>query len=251
MIGAGNVATSLARALATGHEVVQVYSRHLANAQTLAEAVNCPIATDSLDQIVGDADVYVISVCDDAIAQVAAAVPDNGSALWLHTSGTKPLNLLTASHSRCGVLYPMQSFSKQLTVDFSEVPVFVEGSTPEVLSDTETLARSISNHVEEADSNRRARLHIGAVMACNFANHLWALTSEVLAEADIDFKVMLPLIRSTVAKLDQLSPAESQTGPAARGDTAVTAAHENMLSGRKLEIYRLLTQSIVESTHKK
>ncbi len=249
MIGAGNVAWSLAQALAAKHEIKQVYSHHLANASQLATAVGCHNATDDLDQIDADADVYVISVKDDAIGHVASSIADNGRSLWLHTSGTRPLSLLTVSHPHCGVLYPMQSFSKALTVDFNEVPVFVEGNTPQVQEAVSRLASSISCHVEVADSARRAKLHIGAVMACNFANHLWTLTAEVLAEAGIDFKMMLPLLRTTVAKLDHLSPAESQTGPAARGDTAVTSAHEQMLSGRKLEIYRLLTQSIIEATH--
>ena len=250
MIGAGNVAWSLARALAAEHDIVQVYSRHRANADALAEAVHCPAATDDLGQITTEADTYVISVKDDAIAAVASAIPDHRHSLWLHTSGTKPLSLLTAVHTRCGVLYPMQSFSKALPVDFNDVPVFVEGNTPDTQEAAMRLARSISAHVEVADSARRARLHIGAVMACNFTNHLWTLTAEVLGEAGIDFKVMLPLLRTTVAKLDRLSPAESQTGPAARGDTAVTAAHEQMLSGRKQEIYRILTQSIIETTNK-
>ncbi len=250
MIGAGNVAWSLAQALAAEHSIVQVYSRHLANAEALANAVHCPAATDDIDQITPEADIYVISVKDDAIATVAGAIPDHGHSLWLHTSGTKPLSLLTPTHARCGVLYPMQSFSKALPVVFSDVPVFVEGNTPDSQEAAMRLAQSVSAHVEVADSTRRARLHIGAVMACNFANHLWTLTAEVLDEAGIDFKVMLPLIRTTVAKLDKLSPAESQTGPAARGDTAVTEAHEQMLSGRKQEIYRILTQSITETTNK-
>ncbi len=250
MIGAGNVAWSLAQALAAEHSIVQVYSRHLANAEALANAVHCPAATDDIDQITPEADIYVISVKDDAIATVAGAIPDHGHSLWLHTSGTKPLSLLTPTHPRCGVLYPMQSFSKALPVAFNDVPVFVEGNTPDSQEAAMRLAQSVSAHVEVADSTRRARLHIGAVMACNFANHLWTLTAEVLDEAGIDFKVMLPLIRTTVAKLDKLSPAESQTGPAARGDTAVTEAHEQMLSGRKQEIYHILTQSIIETTNK-
>ena len=246
MIGAGNVAASLARALARRHSIVQVYSRHLANARRLAGAVGCGAAPDSLAGIDPGADTYVMAVRDDAIAQVAAAVPDRPGALWLHTSGTKPLAVLGASHARCGVLYPMQSFSREMPVDFRGVPVFVEGCDAEAEAEVTELARSISGHVEAADSHKRARLHVAAVMACNFANHLWTLTADTLAEAGIDFKVMLPLIRSTVAKLDTLSPAQSQTGPAVRGDTEVTDRQRQMLTGRTRQIYDLMTESIIE-----
>ncbi len=246
MIGAGNVAASLARALARHHSIVQVYSRHMANAQRLAEAVGCGAATDSLAGIDPGADAYVVAVRDDAIASVAAAVPDRPGALWLHTSGTKPLAALRASHAKCGVLYPMQSFSREMPVDFGGVPVFVEGCDADTEAQVAALARTISGHVEAADSSKRARLHVAAVMACNFANHLWALTADTLAEAGIDFKVMLPLIRSTVAKLDTLSPAQSQTGPAVRGDTEVTERQRQMLSGRTRQIYELMTESIIE-----
>lgn len=250
MIGAGNVAASMARALARSHSIVQVYSRHMANARQLAEAVGCGAATDSLASIDPDADTYVMAVRDDAIAQVAAAVPDRPGALWLHTSGTKPLAVLSASHAKCGVLYPMQSFSREMPVDFAEVPVFVEGSSPEAEAEVMQLAHTISGHVEAADSQRRARLHVAAVMACNFANHLWTLTADTLAEAGIDFKMMLPLIRSTVAKLDTMSPAQSQTGPAVRGDMEVIDRHRRMLGGRTRQIYDLMTESIIEHSAK-
>ena len=140
----------------------------------------------------------------------------------------------------------MQSFSKQIETEFSDVPFFIEGNCPESAIALTELAKTISNHVYAADSDTRRRLHIAAVFSCNFANHLWALAHDVLREAGLPFDVMKPLIRTTVEKLDTLSPAESQTGPAMRRDYDVISKHLSMLSGDKHEVYDMLSRSIIK-----
>ena len=244
IIGSGNVATSLAHGLATRCEVAQIYSRQLAHAQELATAIGCPNATSDLQALVPDADAYIIAVRDDAIADVIAATPDNG-ALWVHTSGSKPVSLFEGHRLHYGVLYPMQSFSRQMVVPLDEVHFFIEANDAEVLADVRRLGELISHHVTDADSEQRRRLHVAAVFSCNFANHLWTLADEVLADAGLSFDAMKPLIRTTVEKLDRLAPAQSQTGPAMRHDTQVIASHLAMLDGDKREIYDLLSQSIM------
>lgn len=244
IIGSGNVATSLAHGLATRCEVVQIYSRQLAHAQMLAEAVGCPLATDDLNSLVPDADAYIIAVRDDVIADVIAATPDNG-ALWVHTSGSKGIDLFKGHRTRYGVLWPMQSFTREMVVALDDVHFFAEAGDEETLQDLMALGRLISHHVVEADSEKRRRLHVASVFSCNFANHMWALADEVLREADLPFNAMLPLIRTTVDKLDRLTPSDSQTGPAVRHDTQVIASHLSLLDGDKREIYDLLSQSIM------
>jgi predicted short-subunit dehydrogenase-like oxidoreductase (DUF2520 family) len=244
IIGSGNVATSLAHGLATRCDVAQIYSRQLAHAQALATAIGCPNATSDLQALFPDADAYIIAVRDDAIADVIAATPDNG-ALWVHTSGSKPVSLFEGHRSRYGVLYPMQSFSRQMVVPLDEVHFFIEANDAEVLADVRRLGELISHHVTDADSEQRRRLHVAAVFSCNFANHLWTLADEVLTDAGLSFDAMKPLIRTTVEKLDLLTPAQSQTGPAMRHDTQVIASHMAMLDGDKRDIYDLLTQSIM------
>lgn len=244
IIGSGNVATAVAIAAAPECEIVQIYSRTLAHAQQLAERVHCPNVTDQLNGLVGDADIYMIAVADDAISQIIdQAVPNGG--LWLHTSGSKPIELFKGKRRHYGVMWPMQSFSKQLQVDFSEVPLFIEASSATAMKALQRFASTLSHTVMQADSERRARLHLASVFACNFSNHMYALASEVLDEADLPFEVLKPLIRTTVAKLDNLSPAESQTGPAARNDEQVMNKQAAMLTGDKQAIYQLLSQSII------
>ena len=243
MIGSGNVATSLAHGLAARCEVAQVYSRTLAHAQALADAVGCP-ATSDLGDLVRDADVYIVAVKDDAIAEVLAAVPDNG-ALWVHTSGSKPVSLFEGFRTRYGVLWPMQSFSREVVTSLDEVHFFAEASDEAALLDVMSLGRLLSHHVVAADSQQRRWLHVASVFSCNFANHLWTLADELLEAQGLPFDALKPLIRTTVEKLDRLTPAQSQTGPAVRHDEQVIESHMAMLDGDKKDIYRLLTQSIM------
>ena len=244
IIGSGNVATSLAHGLASCCDVAQIYSRQLAHAQALADAIGCENATNDLQSLVPDADAYIIAVRDDAIADVVRVTADNG-ALWVHTSGSKPMNLFEGHRSRYGVLYPMQSFSRQMVVPLDDVHFFIEARNDDVLENVRELGELLSRHVVEADSEQRRQLHVAAVFSCNFANHMWTLADEVLTSAGLPFDAMKPLIRTTVEKLEHLKPAQSQTGPAVRHDTQVIDSHLAMLDEDKRDIYRLISDSIM------
>ena len=243
LIGSGNVATSLALALNGKCHLVQVYSRSMASAEALASRVGAQ-ATNDLSQIVTDADIYVISVVDDAITRVLEACPARGG-LWVHTSGSTSIDVFKGKRTRYGVLYPMQSFSKSCPARMHEVHIFIEGCDSCATQEVKDLAMLLTNNVHEITSRERERLHVAAVFACKFANHMFTLSSEVLDEAGIPFDAMLPLIKTTIAKLDNLTPTQSQTGPAARGDVNVIERHLQSLSGDKHDIYRLLSQSIL------
>lgn len=243
LIGSGNVATSLALALNGKCHLVQVYSRSMASAEALASRVGAQ-ATNDLSQIVTDADIYVISVVDDAITRVLETCPARGG-LWVHTSGSTSIDVFKGKCTRYGVLYPMQSFSKSCPARMHEVHIFIEGCDSCATQEVKELAMLLTNNVHEITSTERERLHVAAVFACNFANHMFTLSSEVLDEAGIPFDAMLPLIKTTIAKLDNLTPTQSQTGPAARGDVNVIERHLQSLSGDKHDIYLLLSQSIL------
>ena len=229
IIGSGNVATSLAHGLVKHCRVVQIFSRQLSHARRLADDVGCENAISDLSQLIQDADAYIIAVSDDVIADVIAAVPDNG-ALWIHTSGSKPIDLFAGHRSHYGVLWPMQSFSRELVVPLDDVHFFAEAS--------------------DADSAQRRWLHVASVFSCNFANHMWTLADEMLTEAGLPFDALKPLISTTIQKLDHMAPALSQTGPAMRHDKEVIASHLAMLDGDKREIYDMITRSIMNRNPK-
>lgn len=242
ILGAGNVATHLASAL---DGVVQVYSRTLANAEVLANRIGCK-ATNSVEEL-EEADVYIVSLKDDAIADIAEKVPERClDALWVHTSGSVDKSVFANRFHHYGVLYPLQTFSKDVAIRMNDVPMFIEGATETDTKEIRELATTISGKVYEADSQLRMQMHIAAVLACNYSNYLYTLADEVLAVNGLPFDVLRPLLEETLRKACVNGPGQSQTGPAARGDRSIIEKHLGLLNGESREIYRILSNAILK-----
>lgn len=247
MIGAGNVATHLGAALQNaGYQLVQVYSRTEESAGALARKLGTAHTVD-IEDICRDADLYIVALKDAALQELAPRLTaGREQALFVHTAGSMPMQLWAGAAERYGVLYPMQTFSKQHEVDFGTVPFFIEASAREDLKLLHELASALSPKVYEATSLQRQYLHIAAVFACNFANHMYALSADVLEKHGIPFRVMLPLIDETARKVHRLLPAEAQTGPAVRHDENVINKHLDMLADEPSvrELYEKISKSI-------
>jgi predicted short-subunit dehydrogenase-like oxidoreductase (DUF2520 family) len=229
LIGRGRLATNLERALLqAGHDVVSINSR-------------------TLEALPQEADVFIIAVKDDALTDVISkAAKGREGQLFVHTGGSMPLSLFTNHTRRYGVFYPMQTFSKERHVDFSDIPVFLEASDASSLSMLYMLAESISHSVYELNSDDRKFLHLAAVFGCNFSNHCYALAAQLLEQKGLPFSVMLPLIDETASKVHELHPLDAQTGPAVRYDEQVINKQHHLLDGQLQlqEVYDLLSQSI-------
>ena len=247
MIGAGRVASQLAPALhAQGVAFAQVYSRTLSSAQQLAQRIGAE-AVDAVDALCHDADCYLVSLTDEALLQLAPQLTKGREeALWVHTAGSVPMQLFEGKAQRYGVLYPMQTFSKGVPVDFSTVSLFVEASSNESLQQLQQMASLLTTHVHEADSTQRKSLHVAAVMACNFVNHCYAMAQRWLEQQGLPFEAMLPLIDETARKVHQLKPTAAQTGPAIRADQQIVDAHLRLLATNPQlqQLYRTLSESI-------
>ncbi len=245
IFGSGNVATHLAAALDPKVEITHIVSRDKSHALALASRLKRAEAVEYDCSNIPEADIYILSVNDDSITTIAHSTP--GSGLWLHTSGSVPVDVFAQSKSRFGVLYPLQTFSKNVAVDMAKVPLFIEGSDSEVTAEIESLARLLSPRVVVAGSDTRRKLHIAAVFACNFATRLWAIADGILAEAGLGFDVLGPLLQATLDKSLAVGPVKAQTGPASRGDLNVVNSHLSTLSGDNEKIYRLISDSIMNS----
>lgn len=247
LVGAGRVASCMGpRLREAGHTIACVYSRILMNAEDLAERVEAP-AFDNLE-LLPYADVYLTMLSDDALMALAPIIvkvcPD---ALFLHTAGSIPMDIWKeAGAKRYGVLYAMQTFSKGIKLDWTQVPVFIEGSSKAELDTVRKLALDLSPNVTPLSSKGRKKLHIAAVFACNFTNHMYAISEQLLADEGIPFSVMLPLVRETARKVENLSPTAAQTGPAVRGDRKVIGEHLELLkeSPEYADLYRLISTDI-------
>ena len=249
LIGAGNVATHLGKAWQqAGCTVVQVYSRTEQSASELATCLGVPFVT-SLDEVCTDADIYVVAVKDAVLQElIPALVKGREAALFVHTAGSMPMAVWQGVAPRHGVLYPMQTFSKAREVDFASVSFFVEANHQADKEALKELAGALSSKVYEATSAQRTYLHMAAVFACNFANHMYTLSARLLEKNGLPFDAMLPLIDETARKVHGLHPHDAQTGPAIRGDENVMGKHLAMLADdpEVKEIYRIISNSIQE-----
>lgn len=267
LIGAGNLATHLGKALhAAGHDMLQVFSRTMQSAETLASLLDAEPLTD-IAQVRDDADVYIFSVKDSALVQLVAqlcrheadGLGEDGAVnalrkakkgeherVFLHTAGSMPMSVFKGMAQHYGVLYPMQTFSKQREVDFSIIPCFVEANDEFAQKQIEGMAREISGRVYQLSSEDRKYLHLSAVFACNFANHCYAISQELLEEHGIPFDVMLPLINETAAKVHEMKPKDAQTGPAVRYDENVIDKQSKLLENHPhfKKVYDSMSKSI-------
>ena len=158
------------------------------------------ICTTNLDEIIDSADIYILAVKDDAIAAIVKKI-NISNALLVHTSGTTNLDVLKKSTKNFGVFYPLQTFSKSKTIDFLQVPICIEASNKQAENMLMQLAKSISNNVYKVNSIKRKKIHLAAVFACNFTNHLYAIAEGILKKEKLPFQLLIPLIEETANKI--------------------------------------------------
>lgn len=246
IIGAGNVAWNVARKLnKAGIRILQVVSRNLSTSRPLADSVKAK-CTDNLHSVCTNADAYIISVSDDSITDVIRQV-DFGNRIAVHTAGSVSIDVFQSFAKHYGVLYPLQTFTKGREIELKEVPLFIEASDSATLDRIRKLAVLLSDRVIETSSDKRRLAHLAAVFACNFTNHMYVVAEMIMQQAGFDYELLKPLVKETLIKTIQESPAKIQTGPAIRGNTKVMNHHLSMLEKdpELQELYRLISKNIV------
>lgn len=251
------MAWHLARAIdRSGYAVRQICSRDISHASQLASRLNNCQATDNLGDISPDTDLCIIAATDTAVTHIASSLPPMRG-IVAHTSGSVSLEALemalrqSGNPAKAGVFYPLQTFSKSAEVDMARVPFFTESNDANTLAALDALALAIGASANHADSALRTRLHVAAVFACNFANHLWAISSELLAGDGLDLQILKPLLQATLDKAMSMPPAMAQTGPAARGDQATIDKHLGLIDDPGYRaLYDQLSRSIASLKNK-
>jgi len=246
LLGSGNVAIHLAKAMHSikGIVFIQRYARNCTNDAFFDNQIP---KTDRLDDLM-DADLYILAVSDDAISPLSARLKAT-SGLVVHTSGSMPVHALLCNAQR-GVLYPVQTFSKQKNINFSKVPLCLETERTEDMVLLRQFALSLSSKVYELSSEQREKLHLAAVFANNFSNYMFKIADEICCKYRFPFEILKPLIQETGNKILEMSPYDAQTGPARRKDLKVIQKQKDLLESDNKEIYALLSQAIIK-TYKK
>lgn len=249
-IGSGNLATRLAIELYKySFSIIQVYSRTLENAKRLADKVGS-IPVDNISEIDSTADLYIFSVKDSALNDILDQMP-HSNGMWVHTAGSLSWDVFSGYNENVGVVYPFQTFSKDREVTFENIPLFIESNNQKNTAYLKDIFSQISSKVYELSSEKRKQLHLTGVFACNFVNHLYAISYDILAAENIPFDSILPLIDETASKVHQMSPKEAQTGPAVRFDKNIIDYHLSLISDSRLkEIYKLMSEDIYQTNKK-
>lgn len=240
LLGSGNVASHLALALnaAENVELLQRYSRDNKNDSFFDPGI--PF-TNSLNELL-EADVYIISINDDAIATFSKKL-NQLKGLVVHTSGSVLMAAID-NKLRKGVFYPVQSLSKEAVVDFRKVSLALETENSDDYKLLYELATSISDHVIQVNSNQREKLHLAAIFANNFSNYMFLTAKDICDQNDLPFDTLKPIILETAQKIMNTDPVMAQTGPARRNDNKVIEKHLSSLKGEEKEIYRVLSAAI-------
>lgn len=249
-IGSGNLAWHLAPAFDNaGFSVREVYSKNPTNAEALVGRLYEAEVKASLDFSTSTSSIFVIATSDDVIQNIVREIILPDDAILVHTSGSQPLSVLGfAATPNVGVLYPLQSFSKERKVDFGDIPVFVESENQATEDVLMKMGKSISKSVFKITSDERKALHVAAVIASNFTNHMLLLAQEIMRENSMSFDWLKPLVAEMINKSLAIGPENAQTGPARRGDFETLDRHMEFLMDDESigEIYKLISQDIVD-----
>ncbi len=244
IIGTGNTAYVLGKKLQeAGHHILQVFGRDSMKASELAYDLGTE-STNYWNIVSREADIYIIAVSDIAVEEVMKELNLSGKTI-VHTAASVSKDVLKNVSNRFGVFYPLQSLKKGLN-HLPEIPVIIDAGDAETLKELELLAHSITDKVAEAGDDKRLKLHLAAVFCNNFVNHIYALTEQYCKREGLDFNLLLPLIRETAARLDDIAPSQTQTGPAIRNDRETIEKHLQLLEGHPQmhKLYEVLTESI-------
>ncbi len=251
MVGSGNVATHISKRLNNqGVNILQVYSRTEESARLMAEKLSAEWTTDP-KSLNSEADLYFLALKDSVLADflIKSGLKNK---LLVHCSGSLGISILSPYSNQYGVLYPLQTFSKSREINLEKIPIFIESSNAETEKKIFQLAKSISTSVNKATSSQRLQLHMAAVFACNFVNHMYTIAGEIMETSGFGFDYLEPLIRETCEKALRLHPREAQTGPAVRNDRNIIEKHLHTLEydANLRLLYERLTQHI-SNFHKK
>jgi|SRR5687768_9250828 len=246
-IGSGQLANQLMPALeSSGCKIVQIYNRSEETARVLGSKLNSTPFTTLISEVRSDADIYFFTLSDDAIPLVADQLYPiiHKKAIGVHCSGGLTLDALPFS-KRAG-FYPLQSFSDNHEVSWKYIPIIITTEDENIWDTLDNIASKISTVVYRMTDSQKAILHVAAVFANNFSNHMLVLAERICKENNLPYEILKPLVMETFSKAIISGPSESQTGPAVRGDVQTIEKHLQTLKEypELLKIYRLITESI-------
>ena len=242
-IGSGNVATILSMELhRNGYNILEIWSKTEKSAKILADKLSCSYCVDL--KKLKNPDLFIVAIKDEHIKDIVNLIQNKETPI-VHTSGSVGIDVFT-NKNNYGVFYPLQTFSKEVSLNFNNLPVCIEANNELTQKDLIKIGNSLSSNIHLVDSKQREKLHIAAVISCNFTNHMLTISENLMKESELEFNLLKPLIKETLEKALANSPNKVQTGPAARKDLEIVKKHINLLSydDKLKKLYSLISRHI-------
>ena len=248
IVGSGNVAVSFCKMILQSNSLLltAIVARNKLEGNKLAADFGTSYFSIETN-VLPEADVMIIAVSDANITQ-AAALNINDKCILVHTAGAVSMQVLAPFARHFGVLYPLQSLNKN-DKESHDTPILYDGSDANTIKRLAIIAKELSPQSFLVSDEERSKYHLSAVFVNNFINHLFTVVYDYCKKNELDFSLLLPLIKATAQKVSDASPETLQTGPAIRNDKVTIQRHLNLLEGEEQmkKIYQLLTESIVAS----
>lgn len=241
IIGPGRVGRTLARCLhQLGWRVGAVVARSSSQAQAAVRWIGAGTPFGRLKPDVLSARLILLTTPDAALARVASELARLGGKnlkgkIALHTSGaldSSVLEPLARLGAATGSLHPMQTFTGRNAPKLQGIVFAMEGD-PRARRVARRVARELGGVPVSIAGMRKAAYHAAATLAAGHALALLEAAAQILVRLGFTrrgaLRALLPLTRQMLGNLETGGPRVAWTGPVARKDYAIVAAHAKAL----------------------
>lgn len=243
--GAGRVGSAIIRGLFRSGYIIDTVVSTSVKGKAVAKSCNAEWSSEL--SFNDSTNIIIVAVPDRSLESALKKIKCNPDTLVVHTAGSYGMEVFPENLKRKGVLYPLQTFSLNREVNFAGLPFFIEASDKVSLEHLKSIVESIGGKVHYANAESRRMLHLAAVFACNFTNHMITVSWDIAKNAGFSLEILKPLINETISKALADGPDKSQTGPAFRNDRNTIEKHMELLSfsPELQEVYNRITNSII------
>lgn len=237
IIGAGRVGRALGKRLhELGWTIGAVVAQSEASARKAARFIGAGKARSAISRDVLASKLILICTPDDAIAGVAKELGRIGGEelrgkVVLHTSGaleSEALHGVRKCGAAVGSMHPLQSFSG-VAIPPLEGKVFAIEGDPAAVKLAREVARALGGLPVQIAGGSKALYHAAAAFAAGHVLAIEETAARLMMSTGMSrgeaVRALLQLTRQVLENFERLGPRAAWTGPLARGDHGVVAAH--------------------------
>lgn len=263
IIGCGRAGRAFAKHLTdAGYPPAGFASRSIESARHAAGIIGFEgVVSTTPGDVVGDADIILITTPDSVIRQTAEAVAGHGNikkgALAFHCSGAQSsaeLSALEDAGLKTGSIHPLQSFGAGSAnrSPFEGIMIGIEGDRTAVET-AWRIAQDLGATPFEIETRGKMIYHASAVVASNYLVTLMKMAMDLLGASGVEaterFEVLKPLVMGTLSNIENAGPVDALTGPIVRGDVDTVRAHVAAIgrdAPQMLALYKTLGRYTVD-----